>query len=184
MIIREAIAHDAASIARVVVDTWRTTYTGIVPQDYLDSLSYEKSTGRWQERLSDTARIWPGWFTYVAEDNNNNVIGFAGGGPSHDYGLPFSGELGFIYLLKSHQRQGTGRQLTGTVASRLTQEGYSSMVVWVFTGNPFRVFYEALGGSVVAARFVDRYGGHLAETAYGWDNLDTFVANLKPDSTG
>jgi len=39
MLIRAAKAVDAASIGKVVVDTWRTTYTGIVPQDYLESLS-------------------------------------------------------------------------------------------------------------------------------------------------
>ena len=80
MVIQEAKGIDAASVDRVVVDTWRTTYIGIVPQAYLDSLSYEKATSRWQERLSNMAKLWPGWFTYIAEENNDNVIGFADGG--------------------------------------------------------------------------------------------------------
>ena len=174
MIIREAKEIDAASIARVVVDTWRSTYAGIVPQGYLDSLSYEKATIRWRERLSDTAKLWPGWFTYVAEDDNDAVIGFAGGGQSHGYGLPFSGELGFIYLLKSQQRQGIGRQMAATVALRLKKQGYNSMLVWVFSANPYRAFYEALHGRLVAEREIDRYGANLAETAYGWQDLEIF----------
>ena len=67
MIIREARATDAESIARVNVDGWRTTYIGIVPQAFLDSLSYEMATTRWQARLSDPAELWPGWFCFVAE---------------------------------------------------------------------------------------------------------------------
>jgi GNAT superfamily N-acetyltransferase len=183
MVIREAKEMDAASIARVVVDTWRTTYTGIVPQDYLDSLSYEKATSRWQERLSDMAKLWPGWFTYVVEDDNGEVIGFAGGGPSQGYGLPFSGELGFIYLLKSHQRQGIGRQMAATVALRLKKQGHNSMLVWVFSANPYRAFYEALGGRPVAEREIDRYGANLAETAYGWQDLEIFEKIQKSDLT-
>jgi len=174
MIIREAKAVDAVSIGRVVVDTWHTTYTGIVPQNYLDSLSYEKVTSVWHSRIMDTNKIWPGWFIYVAEDVDGKVVGFAGGGPSQGYDLPFSGELGFIYLLKSYQRQGTGRQLAMTVALRLKKQGHKSMLVWVFTANPCRVFYEVLGGRAVAKRVIDRYGGSLAETAYGWENVDVF----------
>ena len=103
MLIREARSRDAESIGKVVVDTWRTTYGGIVPQEYLASLSYDKAAERWRERLSDMDKIWPGWFAYVAEDIDS-VVGFAGGGPSNDYGLSFEGELGFIYLLKAYQR--------------------------------------------------------------------------------
>ena len=42
MLIREASPTDAAAIARVHVDSWRTTYAGIVPADYLANLSYTR----------------------------------------------------------------------------------------------------------------------------------------------
>ena len=183
MIIREAKPVDASSISRVVVDTWRTTYVGIVPQDYLDSMSYERFGSVWQDRISNTNKIWSGWFIYVAHDDYDNVVGFAGGGPKQNSDLPFSGELGFIYLLKSYQRRGTGRRLAATVALRLKEQGHKSMLVWVFTANPYRAFYEALGGKPVSERFVDAYRGHLAETAYGWENLDEFEQFLESGST-
>ena len=179
MIIRNAKTADAPSIARVLVDTWRTAYSGIVPRDYLNSLSYEERTGVWEVRLTDSSKVRPGWFVYVVEDDDSEVIGFAGGGPSLGYGLPFSGELDYIYLLKSHQRQGTGRQLMAAVALNLKRQGHKSMVLWAFTANPYRAFYEALGGRAVAERLIDRYGGNLAETAYGWENLDVFEKMLK-----
>jgi GNAT superfamily N-acetyltransferase len=176
--IREAVAADAAAIGKVVVDTWRTTYTGIVPQDFLDTLAYEPLAGVWRERITDKTKIWPGWFIYVAEGDDGQVFGFAGGGPSLSPELPFSSELGFIYLLKSFQRRGTGRQLVKAVAQRLKQLDHRSMVVWVFTANPCRAFYENLGGRVAGEKIVDRYGGHLPETAYGWENIDTLIKML------
>jgi GNAT superfamily N-acetyltransferase len=185
MIIRGAQGKDAASIARVDVDTWRTTYPGIVPQESINSRSYEQRTNVWQACLSESASTRPKWFTpewfiYVAEDEVAGVVGFAGGGPSNDYGLSFSGELGFIYIFKAYQRQSTGHQLAATVALRLKKQGHNSMVVWVFSANPYRAFYEAMGGKPVAERFVDRYGGHLAEIAYGWQDLSGFEKILNP----
>ena len=39
-------------MARVHVDTWRTAYSGIVPADYLASLSYKDGQSRWDDILS------------------------------------------------------------------------------------------------------------------------------------
>jgi GNAT superfamily N-acetyltransferase len=178
VIIRKAKAADAAPIARVVVDTWRSTYTGIVPASFLDALSYEKLIPVWHDHVANEDKTWPGWFVYVAETSDNQIFGFAGGGPTHTPDLPFDGELGFIYLLKAYQGLGTGRRLVAAVAGRLKQMGLNSMVVWAFTANPYRAFYEALGGRVAGERMVDRYGGNIPETAYGWDNLDTLLKSL------
>ncbi len=52
--IRPAVAADAAAIARVHVDTWRTTYRGIVPDEHLAKLSYEKGElafPRWLDQM-------------------------------------------------------------------------------------------------------------------------------------
>jgi len=88
MVIREAKAIDATSIARVDVDSWQTTYTGIVPQDYLNSRSYEQRTSVWQTRISDSTKLWPRWFVYVAEDDDGSIIGFAGKGRFHSSRFP------------------------------------------------------------------------------------------------
>jgi hypothetical protein len=42
MRVREANPTDAAAIAKVHVDSWRTTYKSIVPDDFLANLSYEE----------------------------------------------------------------------------------------------------------------------------------------------
>jgi len=42
MIIREATHNDIPALAKVHVDTWRTAYRGIMPDEYLANLSYEQ----------------------------------------------------------------------------------------------------------------------------------------------
>ena len=53
MIIRKAILTDAPMIAKVHVDSWRTTYKDIIPKAFLDKLSYEQRTGLWYRNISE-----------------------------------------------------------------------------------------------------------------------------------
>jgi hypothetical protein len=39
--LREARQQDAGAIAHVHVDSWRTSYRGIVPEGFLTGMSYE-----------------------------------------------------------------------------------------------------------------------------------------------
>ncbi len=42
--------EDIKDIAKVHVDSWRTTYRGIVPADYLNSLNYKEFEDKWKSR--------------------------------------------------------------------------------------------------------------------------------------
>ncbi len=178
MTIREARTTDAAGMARVNVESWKSTYAGIVPQEYLDSLSYEQRFATWHARLTDASKLWPGWFYYVAEENNE-IVGLAGGGPDRSGNQLYSSELGALYLLKSHQGRGLGRQLISAVALRFKKQGYNSMLVWVLQKNTYRSFYETLGGKQFAQREINIGGANLIEVAYGWRDLNVLKKYLK-----
>lgn len=94
IMIREAVAPDAAAIARVHVDCWRTTYAGIVPHDYLANLSYGRREQMWRDVLSAQQ---PATFVYVAEAADGQVVGFASGGPERSGHAVYTGELYAIY---------------------------------------------------------------------------------------
>ena len=142
MHMREAVEADARAMARVHVESWRTTYRGIVPDDYLASLSVDEREGRWQRILA-----YPGESrSFVSEDNADAIFGFASGGPDRDGDPDFAGELWSIYLLASHQHRGAGAALVARVAEDLIERGLRSMLVWVLAENPYRRFYEKLGG--------------------------------------
>ena len=61
MIIRLADVKDAKGIARVQVESWHTTYPGIVPKSYLDSLDVKKRE-KYGNRQHKTSRfMWRSW---------------------------------------------------------------------------------------------------------------------------
>jgi len=173
MIIREARCADAPAIGRVQVDSWRTTYAGLVPADYLASLSYEQQGQVWARSISSLSSAAA---MYVAAAAAEGVVGFAHSGPERSGNQTYTGELYAIYLLAAYQRQGVGRQLTGAVAKGLLQRGLPSMLVWVLAANPSRAFYEASGGQQVAEQEIRIGAARLTEVAYGWRDIRGLAA--------
>jgi L-amino acid N-acyltransferase YncA len=178
--IRAAREADAAGLAHVHVSSWCSTYRGIVPDAHLDGMSVDRSSARWKENLARDTNA--GWFTIVAE-NAGAIIGFASAGPVRTEDPGYTGELGGIYLLASHQRRGTGRRLVAEVARLLRERGLCSMLVWVLRDNPSRAFYEALGGEYVREQIITIGGTDLVEVAYGWKDTAA-LAKLHVVETG
>jgi ribosomal protein S18 acetylase RimI-like enzyme len=163
--VREARKDDVAAIARVHVESWQTTYRGIIPDQVLDSRSPEQRAQRWASTLLNPSSTE---FVYVAEDGSRRVVGFASGGPERTGNPQFLGELYALYLLALNQRQGIGRRLTYAAVERLHTMGLTSLLVWVLADNPACRFYEALGGQRVAVQQIELGGIALEEVAYGW----------------
>jgi GNAT superfamily N-acetyltransferase len=168
MIIREAHSADAPAIGQVQVDSWRTTYAGIVPADYLASLSYEQQGQVWEHHISTLSSAAA---MYVAEAVTGEVVGFVHSGPERSGHKIYTGELYAIYLLAAYQRQGLGRQLMRATVNGLLQHGLPSMLVWVLAANSSRAFYEALGGQQVAEQEITIGAARLTEVAYGWRDI-------------
>jgi hypothetical protein len=99
--IREANLADAAGIARVHVDTWRSAYAGIVPASYLAALSYEQKAKKHSEWLQ---RPVTGSKTFVADVGAaGGIVAFAEGGPERANNPVYKGEL-FGYTCQTNTR--------------------------------------------------------------------------------
>ncbi|MHB0858743.1 MAG: GNAT family N-acetyltransferase [Anaerolineae bacterium] len=164
--VRQADARDARGIARVWVDTWRSTYRGIVPEAYLEGITYAEREAISYGVLEDTNR---GVFAYVAE-SDGQIVGFAAGGPERSGDPIYLGELYAIYILEAYQGQGIGRALVREAAGRLARGGMHAMLVWVLAENAARSFYERLGGRYERSQEITIGGVALKEVAYGWRN--------------
>lgn len=169
MKIRKAVVEDSTDIARVHVNSWRTTYQGIVPSIFLESLDMKVREARWKKGLEAGNSI------FVAENNKNEIVGFANGGKNRSEDLPYDGELYAIYLLESAHRKGAGKQLLCNVAKELKDEGFHSMLVWVLNGNPADQFYLHFNPSLVTEKEISIGGEMLLETAYGWNEIDDIL---------
>ena len=173
MIIREASHSDANGIAKVHVDCWRSTYDGIVPADFLADLSYHESEKFWHEVLTDSDM--PG-FVYIAVNDAGQIVGYIAGGPEREGNRLYEGEFYSIYILKEFQGQGIGRSLIAAASEKLLQSGLKSVMLWTFAVNPYREFFEALGGEVVSEETIEIGGSRLVQVAYGWSDVSDLAA--------
>ena len=170
--VRPATLADAAAIARVQHDSWRTTYVGILPLDVINGHASELNGPAWERRI---ARATPGAATWIAE-RSGGIVGFASCGPARAQVERLDGEIYALYVLQKHQRRGVGRELVRECARHFVRQGVFGLFLWVLRANRARMFYETLGGEVLAEK-VERLGKHdFAEIAYGWKDLTGLVA--------
>ena len=167
IVIRRATVDDGTAIARVQVESWRTTYRGIVDQQYIDRLSVDERAQSWTQRLAAEERP----DVFVDLDENGAIVGFISGGRVRVDLAAFDAELYAIYLLERAQRHGRGRQLVTALANALVETGLSAMMVRVLAENPACRFYERLGGRLVQEGELQIGERSYPERWYGWDDL-------------
>ena len=171
ILIRQAVDADARGVARVHVDSWRSTYAGIVPAEHLAALDYGAREANWHRILADRRQN-----VFVAEDPHGRIVGFSSGGPERSKDPAYAGELYAIYLFESRQRLGLGRRLVAALAEWFISRGWPSMLLWVLADNPSRGFYEALGGVQIKQETITIGGTELVEIAYGWSDISPLTA--------
>src|SRR5579884_4130927 len=151
--IRPARPEDAGQIARLDVETWRTTYPGMLADAYLAGLS--------------AGRREPGWAAVIRREPRDIRVA--------------AGEVFTLYVAPDWQNRGIGRGLLLALFSRLVAVGRNSAIIWVLRDNPARFFYRRLGGRQVSHRMLPFAGNHVAAEAYGWRDLPSFLAGARAE---
>ncbi len=171
--IRPATPDDAPAIARVHVQSWRESYTDIVPDSVFAVRTAEQRTTVWHNILTESdERV----VVYVAEDPRVGLVGFASGYADQKDVQGYDAEVTSIYLLRSYQGKGIGRALFSAVVQALADNGSRSLLVWALADNPAHPFYAHLGGQLVAEKDVDMGGKLLPEVGYGWADIADAIA--------
>ena len=57
MIIRDAVYDDIDNIAKLYISNWKETYKGLLPEDYLNSLTKEYAVEKWNKYLKNKNHI-------------------------------------------------------------------------------------------------------------------------------
>ncbi|MFQ6318437.1 GNAT family N-acetyltransferase [Bacillus halotolerans] len=171
--IREARLDDIKAIAKVHVDSWMTTYSGIVSAEYLNGLNYKDFEAKWKSRSLKGV--------FVAEDEEGSVFGFASFGPIRSEQSGYDGELYAIYLLEEKQRQGAGRALLTKGTDFLLDHGFTSMFVWVVEENPSITFYQSFSPERAAEDSFEIAGESMKEIGFGWPDLASLKNCLTED---
>ena len=115
----------AAALGELHVASWRESYAGLLPDRLLDGLSAEARSAMWSAVLSDPA-AFGGTTVFVAE-SAGEIVGFGTCGSQRDEaqkGEGFDGEIGALYVLRSHQRAGVGHALMRLMSRKLLDDGH------------------------------------------------------------
>ncbi|HLJ30121.1 MAG TPA: GNAT family N-acetyltransferase [Candidatus Angelobacter sp.] len=162
--IRSATPVDARAIATIHVEAWRAAYRGIVPDEYLDSLSIDGRESAWRQNLltADTS-------TWVAQESDA-IVGWISAGPSRDTDAGTSaGEIWAVYVAPGCWGKGVGRSLCVQAERHLRTEGFIAVTLWVLKDNERAVkFYQSNGFvlDIGATKEIERGGKTLSEVRF------------------
>ncbi len=177
---REANLSDLKGVIKVGINTWKTTYNGIISDNFLQGLSYKDKKEKWKQRLENPTH---GAKIYIAESRQNNIVGFALATLEKYNPLiipvqseKYVGELCAIYVLKDFQDKKIGTQLVKLIVRYFLKNKIKSMIVWVLKENPYQRFYKKIGGQYLGEQSIEIGGKKYIENAYGWENIESILS--------
>ena len=131
----------ADELASLHVKAWKKAYTGIVPKEYLDSLSIKNRKERLLQAVKDNTEK-----TYVGI-KDKSVTGFITFGKYRNADADDqTGEICGIYLGPEHWRKGIGTELALWGLDNLKESGFTTVKIWAFEDNKRGAeFYKSLG---------------------------------------
>lgn len=156
---------DLLGAARVRVASWRAAFTGLVPQDFLDSMDAQAIAAGWSQSIAaNRSRL------HIAHVGEDVVVGYAGVGPERDESAPvYTSELYALYVDPAYWGNGVGRALSEAALLDLRMSGAARAWLWVLEANGrARRFYERYGFVATADRTVSSLNG-LPEMRYAID---------------
>lgn len=168
MIIRKPKEEHIKGIAKVNVDSWRTTYKGIVPDDFLNRMRYDEREVAARKTFESIKTL-----QYVAESEEKKIVGYVHGGKNRyteDY-PEYDAELYAIYILEEYQGQALGSKLIQHLVEELVSQGFKSMIVQVLAENSSREFYQKAGATYLDTRQLEISGKKLEELVYAWEDI-------------
>jgi GNAT superfamily N-acetyltransferase len=172
--LRRAAAGDAPAIARVRIESWRTTYRGMIPDAYLDGMQIG-------ERRSGTACSPRANATASSSPNRADGSSFASGAMLRTSSV--DAELVATYLRREFQHVGLGRRFVAAVVDAQSAYGATGLLTWVIAGNkPARAFYERLGGELLVEQPFQWDGMDLVEAGYGWRDLPALAEACRDEA--
>ena len=181
---RRADPGDAEAIARVHLQSWRETYTGLLPDELIHAKTAAERATAWRNSLLAAATNVGAQHHALLAYREQKLVAFGSFGPQRNHEIAasgFAGEFSAKYVLQCAQRCGIGRTLMALMAAELLLDGFRSATVIVLRDNgPARQFYEHIGGAVLTERLENRGSITLPEVVYAWSELTGMFAPIDP----
>ncbi|WP_374653160.1 N-acetyltransferase family protein [Dongia sp.] len=173
MNIRSAIEADLPAIAEIHLKGWELAYGAFMPADQLAAMQPDRRLPLWRAWLADPTKL------ILVGSVGEQIDGFVLGGPVKEHDIRRGSLTGFdceIYSLHCRavvQGKGLGRALIAAAAAHWAATGKNALMLWAYSDNAYRRFYEKIGGELIAEGIDDG----VPDVAYGWRDL-TALAGL------
>ena len=145
--IRKATPKDALGISIVNVYTWKTTYSGLIPEEFIDS-RIEKVT----EIAERNKREIEEKDNFIVATVDGAIIGFACYGESREEEFINAAEIYAIYVLSGFQGKNIGKKIFKSCIEELKRNGFDSVIINCLKGNNALEFYKHMGAKIIGER--------------------------------
>ncbi|MEI4471068.1 GNAT family N-acetyltransferase [Frigidibacter sp. MR17.24] len=162
--IRPARLADMAAIGGIVAASWRHTFDGLLPQDFLALITPDSQRSRHERTFARHGLQ----YLVAAGAKSGEVVGFVSWGPSRDPSFAMPIEIYALYLRPSFERQGIGRLLLESAISAVATSGETALYLTALALNPNRVFYGRLGGIAIDAPPIQLGNASYEQIGFVW----------------
>jgi ribosomal protein S18 acetylase RimI-like enzyme len=165
MKIRPATQSDIQDIAAIHVESWKDSYSDVLPAEFLDEQIDRDLEKHWSE-----FQIQNGDVVLVAEEDS--LLGFVA---VWCRPIPFIDNL---HVKLSHRSKKLGSALIKAAAKDLINKGHKTAYLWVFESNEKAIrFYERLGGVQKEQARKTVFGYEVLSRKIEWDDLTVIYKN-------
>lgn len=165
MKIRHATPSDLQGIAAIHVESWKDSYSDVLPAEFLAEQMDRDLAQHWSEIQIQNEDI-----VLVAEEDS--LVGFVA---VWCRPIPFIDNL---HVRPSHRSKKLGFALIKAAAKELINKGYKTAYLWVFERNEKAIrFYERLGGVQKEKAMKTVFGFEVLSRKIEWDDLTVISEN-------
>lgn len=159
---QETVSQDIPQVLQVLVQSYQTTYLGLLEQSSLDNLTVNNNSSNLKRPAAQKV-IGIEHYLFLATLETSEIVGYAYCGRNNYSEVASDSELYDLYLLKDYQGLGIGLKLFESSKNRLREQGFQTMFLWCVKENPSCGFYDAMGGKRVDERMTN-----LLEIGFAW----------------
>jgi ribosomal protein S18 acetylase RimI-like enzyme len=165
MKIRRATQSDLQEIAAIHIESWKDSYSNVLPAEFLAGPINRVFERHWSEIEIQNEDI-----VLVAEENS--LVGFVA---VWCRPIPF---IDHLHVRPSQRSKKIGSALMKAVANELINQGYKTAYLLVFESNEKAIrFYERLGGKQKEQSMKTVFGYDVLSRKIEWDNLSMLCEN-------
>jgi ribosomal protein S18 acetylase RimI-like enzyme len=165
MKIRQATRSDLQDIATIHIESWKASYSDVLPAEFLAWQINRDFIRHWREIEIQNEDI-----VLVAEENS--VVGFIS---VWCRPIPFIDNL---HVRPSQRSKKIGSALMKAAAKELINQGHKTAYLWVFESNEKAIrFYERLGGLQKEQSMKTVFGYDVLSRKIEWADLSVIYEN-------